>query len=151
MAGVDCGGGYAVRSAVGRGSGARSGFARASYGDVYGPENRATGFGGRGELRHAGGAGDRNASGVGRTSGEGEIALGGTGGIFGTPVAKSSRSAQGIGRARAAGAWICWENGHGRSVRTGGAARGRGLGDAGDDGGCTCRGRRVAARMHDGG
>src|SRR5258708_25058478 len=122
MAGVDCGGGYAVRSAVGRGSGARAGFARASYGDVYGAENRATGFGGRGELRHAGGAGDRNASGVGRASGEGEIALGGAGGIFGTPVAKSRRSAQVIERALAAGVWRCWGNVRGRSVRTGGAS-----------------------------
>src|SRR5258708_14701023 len=131
MAGVDCGGGYGVWSARGRGSGARSGFARASYGDVYGAENRATGFGGRGELRHAGGAGDRNASGVGRTRGVGEIALGGAGGIFGTPVAKSSRSAQGIVRARVAGGWICWENGHGRSVLPRGRSPGRGGGDAG--------------------
>src|SRR5260370_15857822 len=132
MAGVDCGCGYAVRAAVGRGSGERAGFARASYGDVYGAENRSTGFCGRGELRRVGGAGDRHAGSVGRTSGEGEIALGGAGGIFGTSVAKSSRSAQGIVRARAAGGWICWENGRGRSVRTGGAAPGRGVGDAGD-------------------
>src|SRR6267142_124221 len=131
--------------------GARAGFARASYGDVYGAENRATGFGGRGELRHAGGAGDRNASGVGRTSGEGEIALGGAGGIFGTPVAKGRRSAQGIVRARAAGGWICWENGRGRSVRTGGAARGRGIGDAGAAAACACDGGSGAGRIHDGG
>src|ERR1700675_4202190 len=126
MAGVDCGGGYAVRFAVGRRSGGGAGFARESYGDVNRAKGRAIGVSRGGELRRAGGAGNWHAGSPGGRGGEGKVALGGARGILGASPAKIGRSAQGIVWARAAGGWVGGEDGRGDFVRPGGAARRRG-------------------------
>src|SRR5207302_2675093 len=98
------------------------------------------GVGWRGKLRRVGGAGDRDAGGVGGRSREGKVALGWAGRVFGTPAAEGGGSAQGLLRTCTARRGLGGKNGCSCFVRTGGAAGRRWTRNTSNSGACACDG-----------
>src|ERR1700690_743258 len=126
------GSGYAVGISVGWRSRGRRGDAGTPDGDVYGAEDWAIDFAGRGELRADRGARNWNAGSVGGGDWERDDSLGGARGVCRIAADTGGGRAQGNVWPRAAGGGVGGQEWGGDFGSEGGAARRGRIADARD-------------------